>query len=147
MHLTVFVFYDLLSTALPVRPPSISIISRQSSLIDECGEAMTLNCIANPVEGLFTGPDIIWIGPRGTEVPIGGNSNPKVDIQMRNLIFSDVTTENRGVYTCRVVVNIPQALIDNHFDESSMSVNTTCKCFVLQQLSQIVYTHTLGFIL
>ena len=88
---------------------------------------MALNCVANPVEGLVTPPSITWIGPGGEEVPTAGSNDPKVDDQTRNLIFNDVTTNNKGVYVCRVVLSIPEALIANHFDESSFSVNTTCK--------------------
>ena len=88
---------------------------------------MALNCVSNPVEGLVTPPSITWIGPAGQEVPTAGSNDPKVDVQTRNLIFNDVTTNNRGVYVCRVVLNIPEALIANHFDESSFNVNITCK--------------------
>lgn len=114
-------------TALPNRPPSISVISRQSSAVDVCGEAMILNCTAIPLEGLFIPPVITWIDPSGDEVPVGGNTNPRVENQTRHLFFSDVTPNNRGVYMCRVIINIPEALIDNYYDESATTVTTTCE--------------------
>lgn len=88
---------------------------------------MTFSCTADPVDGILTPPIITWVDPRGDLVPEGGNNNPKVESQTRNLVFSDVTANNGGVYMCRAVINIPLALIDNHFDESSMAINTSCK--------------------
>ena len=112
-------------TALPSRPPAIAVVSRRSS--DECDEVMTLNCTTNQVENLFTPPTITWIAPNGSEVPTMENSNPRIDSQTGRLIFSDVTTNNRGTYTCRAVVNIPDAQIVNYFDEASVEVNTDCE--------------------
>jgi hypothetical protein len=88
---------------------------------------MSLSCTGNVVEGLLTPPAIVWIDPSGNLVPTGENHNPTVDAETRNLIFSDVTLNNRGVYTCRAIVNIPEALISNHSDQSTASINTTCK--------------------
>ena len=85
---------------------------------------MALRCTANPVENLFTPPTITWIAPNGREVPTGGSSNPRINPQTRQLIFSDITTTNRGTYLCRAVVNIPEAQIVNHFDEAATNVNT-----------------------
>ena len=99
-------------------------VSRHPSPDDGCGETMTLGCTSNPVENLFTPPIITWINPDSNEVPIGGSSNPRIDPQTRRLIFSDITTTNRGVYMCRVVVNIPEAQIVNYFDETTTYVNT-----------------------
>ena len=116
-------------TALPDNPPSISVVSRHPIPDDVCGEAMTLSCTANPVEGLFTPPTTIWIDPSGSQIPIGGNNNPTIDDRTRNLVFSDVTLNNRGVYTCRAIINIPKALISNYSDLSAISINTVCKLF------------------
>ena len=88
---------------------------------------MSLSCTANLVEGLFTAPTIVWIDPSGNRVPTGENHNPNVDAETRNLVFSDVTLNNRGEYTCRSVVSIPEALISNYSDESTISINTICK--------------------
>ena len=85
---------------------------------------MTLICTANQVENLFTPPTITWIAPNGREVPTGGSSNPRMNPHTRQLIFSDITTTNRGVYMCLAVVNIPEAQIVNHFDEAQISINT-----------------------
>ena len=115
------------SIALPDNPPSISVTSRHPIPDDVCGEAMSLSCTANLVEGLVTAPTIVWIDPSGNLVPTGENYNPKVDAETRNLVFSDVTLNNRGVYTCRAVVSIPEALISNYSDESTIPINTTCK--------------------
>ena len=97
---------------------------------------MTLNCTAYPVDGLFSPPIIRWIDYRGNKVPVGGNNNPQVENQTKNLIFSDVTTGNRGMYMCRIVINIPIALIDNYFDESNITVNTTCEWLTLKHLTK-----------
>ena len=92
---------------------------------------MTLNCTANQVVNLFIPPTITWIAPDGREVPIiGGEGSiptPAVDPQTRELIFSDITTSNRGTYTCRAVINITEAQIVNYFDETTTEVNTACE--------------------
>ena len=121
------ILYFTYSTALPPRPPSISVISRQSFPDDFCGEIMTLSCTTNPVEGLFTPPVITWIDPEGSEVPTGGNHDPSVESQTSYLVFSEVAANNIGLYKCRTVITIPEALIDNHFDESTISVTTSCE--------------------
>ena len=114
-------------TALPHNPPSISVISRHPIPDDVCGEAMSLSCTANLVEGLFTPPTIVWIDPQGNLVPVGGNHNPTVDAGTRNLFFSDVTLNNRGVYTCRAEISIPEALISNYSEQSTTLINTIGK--------------------
>ena len=119
---------SLTNSALPSRPPAIAVVSRRSS--DECDEVMTLNCTSNQVANLFTPPTITWIDPGGNEVPtIGGGSmsTPAVDPLTRELIFSGITTSNRGTYTCCAVVNIPEAQIVDYFDEASIVVNTACE--------------------
>ena len=84
---------------------------------------MTLDCTANPVENLFTPPTITWIAPDGMEIPIGGSSNPRIDPQTRQLIFSDISATDRGLYMCHAVVNIPEAQIVNYFDEATVNTN------------------------
>lgn len=88
---------------------------------------MSLSCTGNVVEGLLAPPAIVWIDPSGNLVPTGENHNPTVDAETRNLIFRDVTLNNRGAYTCLAIVNVPEALISNHSDQSTASINTTCK--------------------
>ena len=94
---------------------------------------MTLNCTANQVVNLFTPPTITWIAPDGREVPTigvdGSRTTPVVDPLTRELIFSDITTSNRGTYTCRAVVDIPEAQIVNFFDETTAEVNTACELY------------------
>ena len=114
--------------ALPSHPPTITVVSRHPSPDDGCGEVMTLRCTANQVENLFTPPTITWIAPNGREVPTGGSSNPRMNPQTRQLIFSDITTTNSGVYMCLAVVNIPEAQIVKYFDEAQMSINTLGVC-------------------
>ena len=113
-------------TALPPRPPTISVLSRHPTPDDQCGEAMTLTCTANPVENLFASPTITWIDPSGDEVSSEGN-DPRTDPLSRWLIFNDINTNNRGTYTCRITVSIPDALIVSHTDEMAISVNTNCE--------------------
>ena len=88
---------------------------------------MTLNCTANQVANLFTPPTITWIAPGGSEVPTMESSNPRMDSRTRQLIFSGITTSNRGTYTCRTVVNIPEAQIVNYIDEATVEANTDCE--------------------
>ena len=114
------------SLALPSRPPTISIVSRRQ--LDGCGEVMTLNCTATQVENLFSPPTIVWVAPGGSEVPTIESSNPRMNPQTRELIFSDITTTNRGLYNCRSVVNIPEARIDGYtFGTDTVQVNTDCE--------------------
>ena len=89
---------------------------------------MTLNCTANQVDNLFTPPTITWIDPDGTPVSTEGGSNPRVDPETRQLIFSDITSRNKGTYTCQAVVNIPQALITHYIDMDTTEVNTNSEC-------------------
>ena len=94
---------------------------------------MTLNCTANQVENLFSPPTITWIAPDDTEVPTVESSNPRMIPQTGQLIFSDITSNNRGQYTCRAVVNIPQAQIDSYTDANTVQVNTNCEYLLSSQ--------------
>ena len=90
---------------------------------------MTLNCTASQVENLFSPPTIIWIGPDGSEVPTVESSNPRMNPQTRELIFSDITRNNIGQYTCHFAVNIPEAQIDNFlFGTDTVQANIDCEC-------------------
>ena len=123
--------------ALPFRPPTITVASRHSS--DSCGKVMTFNCTDNQLENLFTPPIIIWINPNGREVSTEGESNPRMDPQTRQLIFRDIIPTDGGSYVCRSIVNIPQALIINYFDEAMITVSTTGRCFYLELISPMLY--------
>ena len=90
---------------------------------------MTLNCTADLVENLFSPPTIVWIAPGGSEVPSMESNNPQMNPQTGQLIFSDITTSNRGQYTCRSVVNIPEAQINDYsFGTDTVQVSTSCEC-------------------
>ena len=116
--------------ALPSRPPTISIASRRE--LDGCGEVMTLNCTADQVQNLFSPPTIVWIDPDGNEVLSMESNNRRMNPQIGQLIFSDITPNNRGQYTCRSVVNIPEAQIDNYlFGTDTVQVNTNGECLLL----------------
>ena len=89
---------------------------------------MTLNCTATQVENLFSPPTIMWMAPDGSEVPTVQSSNPRMYPQTRELVFNDVTPNNRGQYTCRSIVNISEAQIDNYaFGTDTVQVNTDCE--------------------
>ena len=122
--MTIIIMY-FTPSALPSQPPTIAVVSRQS--LDECGEVMTLNCSTNQVQNLFSPPIIIWIAPDGREISTVESNDPRMDPQTGQLIFSDVTTNNRGQYTCRAILNIPEAQIDNYYDEDMVQVNTNCE--------------------
>ena len=126
MHTSTHHFF--LPSALPSRLPTISIVSRQ---LDGCGEVMTLNCTATQVENLFSPPTIVWVAPGGSEVPIEESNNPQMNPQTRELIFSRITANNKGPYTCRSEVNIPEAQIDDYtFGTDTVQVNTDCECLL-----------------
>lgn len=83
----------------------------------------TLNCTANQVENLFSPPTVHWRDPNNIEVATSADSNPRMDLQTGQLIFSEITPANSGTYKCLAVINIPEALIVNHTDESTITVN------------------------
>ena len=96
---------------------------------------MTLNCSADQLPNLFSPPTIVWIAPSGSEVStLESNINPRMNPQTGQLIFSDITTSNRGQYTCRSVVNIPESQINDYFDAATVLVNTNCECLALINL-------------
>ena len=94
---------------------------------DTCGEAKTLSCFPNAVENLFIQPTTTWLSPDGSEVPRGGNNNPLVDLQTGQLVFSDVTASNSGTYTCRAIINITDAQILNHYDDTVVIIDVEGK--------------------
>ena len=85
---------------------------------------MVLGCMHNQVEYLFTQPTITWISPTGTEVQSGGGSNPTFDPLTNHLIFTDLAIAISGTYTCRSVVNIPEAMIVDHVSEATVTITT-----------------------
>ena len=112
-------------TALPFRPPKIVVVSRHPSPVDGCGTIAILGCTADQVKHLFSPPNIVWIGPNDTEISTEVDSDPRMDPATKQLIFfSNITSVNRGTYSCRAVVNIPKAQIVNHIDESLATVGT-----------------------
>ena len=111
--------------ALPAHPPAITVATRGPSSDTECRQIMTINCTADLVENLFALPIIAWRNPSGGEVPVGGGSNPRVDPQTRQLIFSGINESNAGTYTCLAVLNIPEAQIVDHVDMDTIEVNLT----------------------
>ena len=116
-------------TALPSRSPTIAMASHHPPSDDGCREIRTLNCTANQVDNLFTPPTITWRDPNGLIVSIERGSNPRMDHDTRQLVFSDITARNQGIYTCLAVVNIPQAQITNYIDIKE--VNTNGKKYIL----------------
>lgn len=69
----------------------------------------------------------MWIGPSGNDLFTGAGGNPTIRPGTGELIFSDITSANRGLYVCRAVVNIPESHIFNHFDDATITVNTDSK--------------------
>ena len=114
------IYYIL--TALPIRPPTIVVLSRHLSSIDGCGQVKTLGCTPNQVENLFTQPTIVWIAPDGLGVSTEAGNNLRVDPTTRHLIFSDSILDDIGIYTCHTVLNIPKAQIVNHIEEATIMV-------------------------
>ena len=88
---------------------------------------MSLSCIPNQLENLFSSPIIIWISPDGREITTVENNDRRMDPQTGYLIFSDITINNRGIYTCHAVVDIPEAQINGYIDADTVKVNNSCK--------------------
>ena len=110
------------TTALP--PPAVNVVSRRPSS-DGCGEAMVLDCTTDSAESFVTPPTITWIAPGGSAVSTEEGANPRMHPQTKQLMFSDITTTNSGVYVCRVVIqDVNEATAD-------VNVNTNCECFSL----------------
>ena len=92
---------------------------------DGCSEAMTITCTATTVDNLFATPTITWLLSDGEPVPASGN--PMMNSDTGQLIFSDITNENSGVYTCRASVTITEAGIEDHQNETTITVSTDSK--------------------
>ena len=85
---------------------------------------MTFTCTATTVDNLFTPPRIEW-RYNGNVVPDSGN--PQMNSTTGQLIFSNITNENSGDYTCRAIVSIQESDIDNHYNETSTAISTDSK--------------------
>ena len=66
---------------------------------------MTLNCTAEVVDRLINSPNVSWVGPSGSAVSTQGNANLRADSLTAQLIFSQLTANNSGRYTCQVMVS------------------------------------------
>ena len=97
--------------------PFITVTAR---VADRCSEAMTFACTATTVVNLFSPPTIEWLY-RGNHVLLSGN--PRMDSGTGRLIFDDITNDNSGVYTCRARITIPEANINNHYNETTTTVS------------------------
>ena len=88
---------------------------------------MTFTCTATTVDNLYTPPTIEW---RYRESVVPDSGNPRMNSTTGQLIFSDVINENSGEYTCRAVISIPESGIDNHYGETSTTINTDSNLIV-----------------
>ena len=114
----------LLWTPLFLAPlPGILTITVSPLSSDLCEKGRILNCSANQVENLSNPPSIVWIGPDGSEILPGEGGNPMIRPETGELILSDITSTNSGLYTCRAV----ESQISNHFEDAVISVNTGSK--------------------
>ena len=118
----------LLWTPLFLAPlPGILTITVSPLSSDLCEKGRILNCSANQVENLSNPPSIVWIGPDGSEILPGGGGNPMIMPETGELILSDITSTNSGLYTCRAVDNPLESQISYHFEDAVISVNTESK--------------------
>ena len=85
-------------------------------------EAMTITCTATTVRNLFATPTITWLFSNGNPVPTSGN--PMMNSDTGQLIFSDITSENSGVYTCRASLTITEGGIEDYHNETTITANT-----------------------
>ena len=115
-------FMISICTALP--PPTVTIASRQPSA-DGCGEVRILNCTTELMDGFITTPSISWIAPDGTSVSTEGRSNPRLDNQTKQLIFSDISAASPGVYMCRLGVGISFEVF------TGVDIDAQCEIFVI----------------
>ena len=75
------------------------------------------------------------LSPSTSVVPTMESNNRRMNPQTGQLIFSDITPNNRGQYACRSVVNIPEAQINNYsFGTDTVEVNTNCECLLTMHL-------------
>ena len=106
---------------LPVPVPSIAISTLTAG---GCSEARNFTCTATTVNNIFSPPTIEWWYD-GNRVPLSGN--PRMDSATGQLIFDDIITDNSGDYTCRASISIPEADIDNHYNETTTAISTDSK--------------------
>ena len=108
--------------------PSISVDLQHPSSEDRCSQALIATCTTNPVANLFVLPTITWIGPDGEEIHAGRSSNPVIiDQEKTQLLFNSNSLDNRGMYRCRASVLIPEAFIENQFDEATAMASSICE--------------------
>ena len=110
--------------ALP--PPTFTVASRQPST-DGCGEARILNCTTELMDGFITMPSISWVAPDGTSVSTERSSNPRLDIQTKQLIFSDTSAAISGEYRCRLSIGISFEAF------TGVDVGPECEGFIFKQ--------------
>lgn len=113
--------------ALPSFMPTIEVVARYTSPQDHCGQARIISCIVNLVDNLSTLPSISWVGPDGCRLPDIKTNNPV----LRQLLLNSTIPTNKGVYKCLVSINIPEAFIEGHVEETSVTVNTLCELMYL----------------
>lgn len=85
-------------------------IMNSSSAI--AGTSLTLNCTVTLIQPLRVAPVIVWVGPDGTEIGNGTNTDVTVCTPSPNtriLAFSPLHTDYGGEYRCRVSVDIAEA--------------------------------------
>ena len=124
MHILVFSFL----IALPSFMPTIEVLARYASLQDHCGQARIISCTVNLVDNLSTLPSISWIGRDGCRLPYIKTNNPMLtNLLERQLLLNSTIPNNKGVYKCVVSISIPEAFIEDHIEETSVTANTLCE--------------------
>ena len=83
-------------------------------------------CSATTVDNLYRPLRIEWRYD-GSAVPDSSNPRMNSTTSTGQLIFSSITSENSGDYTCRAIITIPESGISEHYGETSTTVNTASK--------------------
>lgn len=112
--------------------PTIEVVAQYASPQDHCGQARIISCTVNLVDNLSTLPSISWVGPDGCRLPdIKTNNSVLTNLLERRLLLNSTIPSNKGVYKCLVSINIPEAFIEGHVEETSITANTLCELMYL----------------
>ena len=75
---------------------------------DSCEEATVLTCSNGTlVDNLFAPPLVMWLD--GDDIPVPTAGNPIADPASGELIFTGITSDSAGTYTCCMIINITDA--------------------------------------
>ena len=114
-------YWGVMTSIVVVPPPTVTVGSREDG-DGLCSKTNSLNYAINQTYyGIDTEPVFSWLAPDGSAVSSEEGTNPHVDVQNRQLIFSDITTVRSGVYMCQISV------ASNNMARTSVYINSNGK--------------------